>query len=129
MSGDEDMVSREHMENMISMARVETMLSGHREDFLEHSAKDDKSFNELYTISREVKKEIGQIPQKMSECRQELKIEVVDDIKENFVSKASFDIFTTKIVYSILGGIGIAGVIQWVLSNYISVSKIAGAGG
>jgi len=127
MSGDEvPMVSREHMETQISMGRVETMLSMHREDFLDHSAKDERIFGELFTLSRKIEDDVLSIPEKMSKCRIELKGEVIEDMKENFVSKPEFDLFTTKIVYAIVGGVSVAGIIQWILSNYINASAIAG---
>ena len=127
MSGDEvPMVSREFMESQVSMGRVETMLSMHREDFLDHSAKDERIFGELFTLSRKIEDDVLAIPEKMSKCRTELKDEVIEDMKENFVSKPAFDLFTTKIVYAIVGGVSVAGIIQWILSNYISASTIAG---
>lgn len=110
MSSDDkqEMVSRDFMRVQIAVAEVQTSLRNHQTDFAEQAKKNDATFNDIYRLLRK------------------LKTEVTEEMDKNFVSQTEFKVFTTKIIYAIVGGIAVAGFIQWVLSTFISVGKVIG---
>ena len=117
-------VSREHMEQMIATARVETLLSSLSESFSEHKDSDDENFQRLYDADRHILNEIGQIPERMNSCRDTIEKEIKEDIKSEYVSVITFNTFANKITYMSAGAIAVGVFLGWLTTIVLDTDKI-----
>jgi len=120
------MVSREFHELQIAQTRVETLLAVHRDDFMSHADRDEKTFTELFNIQRAIRDDVQSIPKKITSCRDQLEHKIHEDIEKHYVTKAEFDKFSNRITYT-LSGIMLVGIFAtWLLSIFVDVTKIIG---
>ena len=127
-SPENTMVSREFMEMQVSMGRVETLISITRDDFTEHKAEDERNFGQLFRATREISHKLDTLPQVISECRDEMERDLHSEIKESYVSLADYRVFTTKIIWAIIGGTTVASIVVWFLNAFVLGGKAAGVG-
>jgi len=110
------------MENAKAMATVQTMLAGQREDFKEHTESDEKIFTELFTLIRDMRSEVSEIPKTVRDCRDQLELDMHKTMDDNYVRKDQFN----KLIYT-MGGIVLFGMFAtWLISLFINVQKFAG---
>ena len=125
---DKQFYTKAELETQVSLARVETLISVTRDDFVEHKADDERNFGEIFKSTREISSKIDKIPKTIVDCRDELKTEIHDEISEHFVSLIDFKVFTTKVIWAIVGGTTCASLIAWALSVLYTATKITTGG-
>jgi len=114
----EKVYSQAEMEMQVSIARVETLVSMGREDFLDHKADDDKNFSELHESNKTIIKHIDEAPVKMMECRATLEKDMTVKMGKRFVDKNEFILYTSKFKW-IMGGATILATILAGLAHFI----------
>lgn len=128
MTDNHNSYTKAEMETQVAIARVETLVSVTRDDFIDHKADDERNFGEIFEATRNVGVKIDAIPGKILQCRDDLKVEIHSEMTQHFVSQIDFKVFTTQVIWAIIGGTSIASVIAWGLSIAYTTTKLVGAG-
>jgi len=122
----EKVYSQAEMEMQVSIARVETLLSVSRDDFLEHKIEDEKNFGELHSANRRILKHIDESPVKMMECKTALEKDLTIKMHSRFVDKNEFILFTAKFKWTMAGAILLATILGWAANFGLSLIKLSG---
>lgn len=119
MPNEEKTHTKGEVDILISLARVETMQCMTADSFNEHKKEDTEQFERIYKSLEHIDEDVNKIPERMLQCKEKLKTEVLVQSRSEFTTITNFEIFKTKIItwgmaVGIIAGI-VAKLIDWVL--------------
>lgn len=122
----ETVYTQAEMEMQVSIARVETLVSMGREDFLDHKTEDDKNFSSLHKANRAIIKHIDEAPARMMECRTTLETDLTAKMNRRFVDKNEFMMYTSKFKWVVAGATILATILAWIAHFALDIIKVTG---
>ena len=91
MSGEEKTHTQGEVDIIKSITRVETLQCMQNDDFRDHKKEDSEHFDNLYDADKEILSEVRKIPERMFQCREELKAEILEVSETKFVTSIDME--------------------------------------
>ena len=121
MADEEKTHTAGEVEILVATARVETMQCVLNESFNEHKKEDAEHFDNLYEADKTILKEVREIPNKIYQCREDLKTEVLQTSRKEFAPAVDLTVFKTEIKASIKTGVAVSSILTPVIISLIYI--------
>lgn len=125
MSNEEKFYTKGEMELLLATNEVKTMQKIMMESFNKHITDDDDHFDRLYKTEKEIISKIDLIPQRMVECSERMKTDVLVIADERYTHDKEFKIFRTKILTGVMAGTVIGTILATVMSLIFAAMRVA----
>lgn len=126
MSDEEKVYTKGEMELLLATNEVKTMQKIMLDSFSEHMQDDISNFKRLYDANKEIISKIETIPQKMADCSDKMKKEVLSVADRRYTPIIEFKVFRTQVITGIVIGTVIGSAIATIINLAISATKLIG---
>lgn len=108
------------------LARLQERQELLKNEFSDHKKEDDKHFGDLFNATRDIKDDIAELPEKLTNCGSKIKDEIMEDVKDNYVKDTDFKVFVTEVKTGTTVTVSIMSaviIIANIVINYMMVDK------